>query len=164
MASVKVRRMKPTEFHEWRQNSIMSYAEDIAKATGRPIEAALERARKQFSGLLPDGLDTEGTWLLTVLDEFDGDIGRLWVGLHPERVGVAYVYDFEIHEPQRHRGFGRAAMAATENLVREAGIGEIGLNVFGFNEAARRLYDSLDYRVVATQMTKTLDTGKTTQE
>jgi ribosomal protein S18 acetylase RimI-like enzyme len=164
MASVKVRRMTPTEFHDWRQNSITSYAEDIARATGRPIDAAMERAHKQFSELLPDGLDTADSWLLTVLDESDRDVGRLWVGPHPERVGVAYVYDIEIHEPQRHRGFGRAAMVATEDLVREAGIGEIGLNVFGFNEAARRLYDSLGYRVVATQMTKTLETEKTTLE
>jgi ribosomal protein S18 acetylase RimI-like enzyme len=74
------------------------------------------------------------------------------------------VYDIEIHERRRHRGFGWAAMVAAEDLVRDAGIGEIGLNVFGFNEAARRLYDSLGYRVVATQMTKRLETGKTTQE
>jgi ribosomal protein S18 acetylase RimI-like enzyme len=159
MASVDVRRMTPTEFQEWQQHSISSYAEDIARATDRPIEAALEHAHKVFSELLPDGLDTEGTWLLTVLDESDRDIGRLWLGPHPERSGVAYVYDIEIHEPWRHRGFGRAAMVAAEQIVRDAGTGEIGLNVFGFNEPARRLYDSLGYRVVATQMTKRLETG-----
>jgi len=47
-------------------------------------------------------------------------------------------------------------MVAAEDVVRRAGLSELGLNVFGFNEAARRLYDSLGYRVVATQMTKTL--------
>ena len=47
-------------------------------------------------------------------------------------------------------------MLAAEHLVGEAGITEIGLNVFGFNERARRLYDSLGYRVVATQMTKSV--------
>jgi ribosomal protein S18 acetylase RimI-like enzyme len=164
MASVTVRPMTPTEFQEWQQHSISSYAEDIAKATEGSTEAALERAHKVFSELLPDGLDTKGTWLLTVLDESDRDVGRLWVGPHPERVGVAYVYDIKIHEPQRHRGFGRAAMVAAEDLVRAAGIGEIGLNVFGFNEAARRLYDSLGYRVVATQMTKRLGTEKPAQQ
>jgi hypothetical protein len=33
---------------------------------------------------------------------------------------------------------------------------EIGLNVFGFNDGARRLYESLGYRVLTVQMTKTL--------
>lgn len=47
-------------------------------------------------------------------------------------------------------------MIAVESLVKEAGETEIGLNVFGFNAPARRLYDSLGYRVVATVMTKTI--------
>ena len=75
------------------------------------------------------------------------------------RIGRSPGNDIEIHEPWRHRGFGRAAMVAAEQIVRDAGTGEIGLNVFGFNEPARRLYDSLGYRVVATQMTKRLETG-----
>ena len=44
--------------------------------------------------------------------------------------GVAYVYAIEIHQLQRRRRFGRAAMVAAEDLVGNAGIGEIGLNVF----------------------------------
>ncbi len=48
-------------------------------------------------------------------------------------------------------------MIAVESLVKEAGVTEIMLNVFGFNEPARRLYASLGYRVVATTMTKTID-------
>ena len=47
-------------------------------------------------------------------------------------------------------------MMAVESLVKEAGETEIGLTVFGFNEPARHLYDSLGYRVVATVMTKTI--------
>ena len=47
-------------------------------------------------------------------------------------------------------------MKAAEALVTAAGIGEIGLNVFGFNVPAQALYASLGYRVVATQMAKVL--------
>jgi RimJ/RimL family protein N-acetyltransferase len=47
-------------------------------------------------------------------------------------------------------------MAAAEHLASEIGFTELSLNVFGFNERARRLYDSMDYRVVAVQMTKAL--------
>ena len=47
-------------------------------------------------------------------------------------------------------------MLAAEDVVREAGLAEVSLNVFGFNDVARRLYDSLGYRVVSTAMTKTL--------
>jgi ribosomal protein S18 acetylase RimI-like enzyme len=51
-------------------------------------------------------------------------------------------------------------MLAVENLVTAAGRTEIGLNVFGFNEPARHLYDSLGYRVVSTLMTKTIASRK----
>ncbi len=47
-------------------------------------------------------------------------------------------------------------MIAIEGLVKEAGGTEIALNVFGFNEPARRLYDSLGYGVVRTVMAKTI--------
>lgn len=81
----------------------------------------------------------------------------MWLGAHPERSGDAFVYDLEISESVRRRGYGRAAMLAAEQVVRSAGMSEIGLNVFGFNGSARALYESVGYRVVATQMTKTLD-------
>lgn len=72
-----------------------------------------------------------------------------WSGLGAGR--VPYVYDIEIMQERRGQGFGRAAMIAVESLIKEAGGTEIMLNVFGFNEPARRLYASLGYRVVAIQ-------------
>jgi ribosomal protein S18 acetylase RimI-like enzyme len=157
--TVTVRRMTSAEFETWQLHSLRSYAQDIAKATGKPVEAACERARRQFLELLPGGLDTERTWLLTLLDETGAEVGTLWIGPHPERPDIAFVYDIEINERERGRGLGRAAMIVAERLVSDTGVTEIGLNVFGFNDRASRLYDSLGYRVVATQMTKTL-TGK----
>lgn len=155
-ASAAFRRMTPVEYAEWESRSIRTYAEDLAKARDVPLEVALERSGTQFAELLPQGLDTAGTWLMRVLDEGGEPVGVLWLGPHRERAGVLYVYDVEIDEPHRGRGLGRAAMLAAEQLVRESGAREIGLNVFGFNEPAKRLYDSLGYRVIATQMTKVL--------
>jgi ribosomal protein S18 acetylase RimI-like enzyme len=151
-----VRRMTSEEYVEWEDRSIRSYAEDLAKARDVPLDVALERSRAQFPELLPQGLDSPGTWLMRVLDESGEPVGVLWLGPHREREGVVFVYDVEIDEAHRGRGLGRAAMLAAEQLVRESGAHEIGLNVFGFNEPAKRLYDSLGYRVIATQMTKTL--------
>jgi ribosomal protein S18 acetylase RimI-like enzyme len=148
--------MTAEEYAEWEDSSIRAYAEDLAKAKGIPLDVALEQSRTQFPELLPHGLDTPGTWLMRVLDEHGEPVGVLWLGPHRERDGVLYVYEVEIDEAHRGRGLGRAAMLAAEQLVRESGAHEIGLNVFGFNEPAKRLYDSLGYRVIATQMTKKL--------
>jgi ribosomal protein S18 acetylase RimI-like enzyme len=163
-APAAVRRMTAEEYADWEDGCILSYADDVSKANDIPLEVALDRARTQFTELLPHGLDSPGTWLMRVLDEGGEPVGVLWLGPHRERDGVIYVYDVEIDEPHRGRGLGRAAMLAAERLVRESGAHEIGLNVFGFNEPAKRLYDSLGYRVIATQMTKVLTDEPTDRE
>jgi ribosomal protein S18 acetylase RimI-like enzyme len=117
---------------------------------------ARTRAEQQWAEYLPQGRETPGTWLLIVLDD-DRPVGSLWLGRHPNRPDMAYVYDIAIDDPEQGHGFGRAAMLAAEELTREAGLRGIGLNVFGFNDRARRLYDSLGYRVVATAMVKEFD-------
>ena len=122
-----------------------------------PLDAARERAHKQHEELLPHGLATPGHTFFNVLADDGRVVGQLWLGPHPQRPDVGYVYDVGIDEAERDRGFGRAAMLAAEQVVREQGQTEIGLNVFGFNDPARSLYDSLGYRVVATQMLKRLD-------
>lgn len=151
--------MTREEFAAWEARTTESYAEDLAKAHDVPLEVALARARAQLPELLPNGQDSPGTWLLRVLDASGDAVGVLWLGPHRERAGVIHVYDIEIDEPYRGRGLGRGAMLAAETLVRESGADAISLNVFGFNEPARRLYDSLGYRVVSTQMMKSLTAG-----
>ncbi len=154
--------MTAAEFVSWRATSVATYAADIAAASGRPVEQVEPRAAAQFDELLPGGLDTPRTWLLRVLDEAGTDVGVLWLGPQPDRDDALYVYDIHLDPEHRGRGLGRAAMTAAEQIARSAGVTEIGLQVFGFNETARRLYDSLGYRVVATRMTKSLaDRGAT---
>jgi ribosomal protein S18 acetylase RimI-like enzyme len=149
--------MTDAEYDAWSEGEFESYAADVARASGMSLDDARDRSRKQHAELLPDGVRTAGHALLIVCAEDDAAIGIVWLGPHPQRPDVAYVYNVEIAEAMRGRGYGRAAMLAAEQYAREHGSAEIGLNVFGFNERARALYDSLGYAVVATQMLKRLD-------
>lgn len=45
-------------------------------------------------------------------------------------------------------------MLAAEGLVRSAGIKELGLSVFGSNDSAKSLYDSIGYREVGLNASK----------
>ena len=123
--------MTDDEFAEWRPRSIESFASDLAQAMNRPLDAARVRAQAQFEEELSGGINTPGTWLLLILNKDRARVGTLWIGPHPQRRDAAYVYDLEIEETARHRGYGRAAMLAAEDLVRSAGIHELGLSVFG---------------------------------
>lgn len=84
-------------------------------------------------------------------------VGIVWLG--PSLNGdetERYLYNIEIDAPHRRRGLGRAAMRAAEAWTRADGATQLALNVFGFNDVARSLYDSLGYEVAATSMRRTL--------
>ncbi|WP_208545161.1 GNAT family N-acetyltransferase [Rathayibacter sp. VKM Ac-2760] len=106
--------------------------------------------------LFPGGDLAPGHDLLRILD--DGrPVGVLWVGPHPQDLeGVAYVWDVEVDPAERGRGFGRAAMLLAEEHARSRGYRALALNVFGFNTAARGLYESLGYEPTALQLRKEL--------
>ncbi len=154
--TVSVRPMTEAEFDAWSAASVAGYAEDIATASGMPESEARAQAEQQWAEYLPEGRTTPGTWIMRVLDG-ESPVGSLWLGPHPRRPNLAYVYDIVIDDVAQGRGLGRAAMLAAEDVVRDAGFRGIGLNVFGFNERARRLYDSLGYSVVSTSMMKEFD-------
>ena len=148
--------MTGVEFATWRADAVESFAADLAQALGRPLEAARVRAAAQFDEELPDGLATAGHWLFVINDSDGVEVGTVWLGPHPHRPGAGFVYDLVIAERMRRRGFGRAAMLAAEEVLRSAGMTEVGLNVFGFNDSARRLYESIGYDVTSIQMRKAI--------
>jgi ribosomal protein S18 acetylase RimI-like enzyme len=148
--------MTEAEFAVWLAESVESFAHDLSNAMDRPLDAARERAVAQFEELLPDGLESAGSHVLIVQSEAGERIGSLWLGPHPTRTDHGFVYDLVIDESMRGRGFGRAAMLAGEDVLRKDGKSAVGLNVFGFNAVALRLYEALGYKVVGTQMTKKL--------
>ena len=159
MTGVILRPMSADEFDVWARGAVVSYAQDVSLATGEPLEVTLKQANEQFPRLLPNGLATDNMWLMMIEDAEGDRVGAIWIGAHPANQSWAFVWDINIDEPHRGRGFGRAAMLAAEQLAVENGRSEIGLSVFGFNERARRLYATLGYRVVSTSMTKTLSTS-----
>jgi ribosomal protein S18 acetylase RimI-like enzyme len=156
---VTTRTMTQGEYEVWRERAIAGRAPMLAEAAGCSIAEALEFARSDLAQLLPAGLGSEGMWLLAVLDASGRQVGVLWIGPHPEGRPGAYIYDMEIEASHRGLGLGRAAMVEAESIVVGSGFDRISLNVLGPNMTAKRLYDSLDYQVVATRMTKSLSTS-----
>jgi ribosomal protein S18 acetylase RimI-like enzyme len=156
MAGTRLRRMTEEEFASWRERSERVYAEQRAAALGRPVEETLAEAVAETEHLLPNGSATDGHHFLRVLDS-DEPVGWLWIGPHPDKHGAAWIWDIEIAEAAQGRGIGRATMLAAEELMTAEGASDLGLNVFGNNQRAIALYESLDYSVVSMRMIKRLD-------
>ncbi|TDC59540.1 GNAT family N-acetyltransferase [Micromonospora sp. KC207] len=133
-----------------------SYGEDLAEARGLSPEAARAEAASQIARLLPDGVATPGALLRVAL--VDGvEVGWIWTALpDADRPGTAWIHNIEVHSAHRGRGHARRMIQLAEAELAGLGVGQLGLNVFGRNTVAKRLYDGLGFRVTAQQMSKPL--------
>lgn len=144
------------QYHAYRMTAEDDYAEAIRESGTMGAEEARAKAVADYAELLPDGLDTVGLRLFTAYDGAE-PVGMLWLALAETAAGTtAYVYDVSVHEALRRRGYGRAIMLAGEAECRALGVVSIGLNVFGPNVAARRLYEDLGFQVTSIEMKRML--------
>ncbi len=67
---------------------------------------------------------------------------------HGHLPGVTYGYSLHVQERHRGKGYGRAAMAAGEQVALAAGDSMLMFTVWGGNEVAMNLYTSAGYHVV----------------
>jgi ribosomal protein S18 acetylase RimI-like enzyme len=152
--ALRLRAMTAAEFERYRARAIEEYARAHVEAGNWDPADAHERAARETDEHLPDGVETEGMRLLVAESGEGKTVGWVWVSLRePDRQG-AWIYDIEIAADKRGQGYGRALLEATERVVGEAGVATIGLNVFGENTVARRLYQSAGYETKTLQMSK----------
>ncbi|GAA2394276.1 hypothetical protein Cme02nite_08950 [Catellatospora methionotrophica] len=144
--AVTGRPMTTAEFGPWKDKDIRGYAEEMVASGSRSAADALTASIAEYAELLPDGLDTAGHTLWSVLAA-DVAVGTIWLR-HGFLPGLSFVFGVDVDPAFRGRGYGRAAMLIGERATAAAGDAQLGLNVFGHNTVAMRLYDSLGYRVV----------------
>ncbi len=86
-------------------------------------------------------------------------IACLWMGSAIDQIqGDRHTYIFLLYVNPVHRrqGIGAALVKQAEDLAREKGDRQIGLQVFQHNQPALNLYESLGYSVQSLWMTKAL--------
>jgi ribosomal protein S18 acetylase RimI-like enzyme len=137
------------------KKSRAAYAADKEKEGYTP-EDSIKVANESFDRLLPQGRETPDQYIYKIC-EGDKKIGILWWGKQKKGTKEhAWIYDIAIEEKERGKGYGRAAMLAAEADARAKNMHELGLHVFGHNEIARNLYDSMGFRTTNIIMSKQL--------
>lgn len=148
--------MAAVEFARFSDRQRREYVASLGRS--RSAADAARKADDDLARLLPDGAATPGHRFRVA--EHDGrPVGTVWLGPSPDAAEEAWLYDIRIDEDRRGQGYGRAVMAALEDLARDAGASRLALNVLGDNRAAIALYVAAGYRVTAQQMVKRLDGG-----
>lgn len=153
---VDLRLMTEQEYAVFRPHLEQDFGANIAAAGAMPEPEARRKAAADLDELLPAGPHTPGHVLWTAFDGTD-PVGHLWLQLQPRSDGLhAFGFDFAVREDLRRRGYGRAVAAAARRECRRRGVASVGLSVFGFNTAARNLYEQLGFRLTAQMMVKPL--------
>ena len=102
---VKLMKMHQEDLEPYLERGIREYAEDHVRNGNWTAEESLERSRKEFEDLLPDGVDSRDQFLYSIFDETDDNkIGLLWVQVKDQK---AFIYDFIIDEGFRGKGYGK---------------------------------------------------------
>lgn len=150
--------MTAAEYQPYLDMSVREYAEEKVQAGNWQPEEALERSAKEFQQLLPEGVATRDQYLYTIEDATLGKkVGMIWLArLMQGTKPVMFIYDFRIDETHRRKGYGEQAMLAAEVQAKALGYDTIALHVFGFNHAARALYEKLGYQITNINMAKKL--------
>jgi GNAT superfamily N-acetyltransferase len=153
--------MDEAEFADYLSWAVADYADELLRNTGIGPEEAERHARRSFDEAIPLGLATPGHRLLSAADAETGEhVGLLWIA-RQQRGGldVIWIFDIWVDEPVRGRGYGRALMELAQEEAERLGVDRIELNVYGDNQRARTLYESLGYTEMSRQMVKVLDKG-----
>ena len=150
--------MTEQEYRIFLDRSIREYAEDKVRAGAWSQTEALARSRREHRTLLRDGLRSKYHHLYTIRESHGGEaVGVLWFRANLDSATPSgFIFDIEIDESHRRKGYGRQAMQQLEEIAREMGLRQLELHVFAFNDGARTLYDSLGYTVTGLNMAKRL--------
>ena len=145
--------MEQEDFERFLESEIRGYAEDHVRNGNWPAEGAVERSRKEFETLLPNGVHSRDQYLWSIVDPENNKIGMLWVQVKDQK---AFIYDFVINEAFRGKGYGKEALAALDEELKSMGVESVGLHVFGDNITAQGLYKKMGYQITGIHMKKEL--------
>jgi ribosomal protein S18 acetylase RimI-like enzyme len=150
--------MTEQEFKVFLDHSIREYANDKVRAGTWSQTEALARSRREYRTLLRDGLRSKYHHFYTIREsEGEEAVGVLWFRANLDSATASgFIFDIEIHEAHRRKGYGRQAMQELEQIARSMGLRQLELHVFAFNAGARTLYESLGYTVAGLNMSKRL--------
>jgi len=146
--------MSEAEYQTYLGSAIAAYAQDKVAAGNWSEAEALERSTKEFQHYLPQGIQTPGHFLFTLVNASGQRVGHLWYNQAAEKPQAAFIYDFEIDESFRRQGHATQALQALEVDARLKGVKQLGLHVFGHNTAARELYKKAGYHETNVNMSK----------
>ena len=154
---IRLQPMDYPTFEAWREASVREYAQDKVDSGNWLAADAVERSAREFADTLPDGRNTAGHELCSMVTEDGVRVGIAWFASEDRPFGrVVFIYDIGVDPEYRRMGYAQAALGEIESYAREHGCVAVQLHVFGGNSGARRLYQRAGYIETDVTMVKTV--------
>jgi ribosomal protein S18 acetylase RimI-like enzyme len=148
--------MSDNEYDAFYDHVILDYADGLVHAGNAFPDLAVQLSRQQCASVPSDRVHSPNQFFYLIHDDaVDIHVGYLWWGMR-EQFGTraAMLYFVGILGPYRRLGYATQALGLLEAQVREKGLDEIRLYVFGHNAPAWALYEKMGYGVVSATMGK----------
>jgi ribosomal protein S18 acetylase RimI-like enzyme len=147
--ALQLRPIENAEFVAWLPLLREDYAQDLVRDYGMSADKARAKAVAEIDGRRPP---EHSVFVIEVDDE---PVGHLWlVERRDAHEPTLAVYDIDVDEAHRGRGYGKAAMVFAESEARRRGLARIALHVGARNDVARNLYRSLGFEENEVAMSK----------
>ena len=145
---IELRKMNEEEYKIFYDRSFKHHVQELMEEEHMPLGEAEKETTNELAEMLPQGLETEENYLMSIHNaEDDAWIGFLWT-LHEMTEGVkqSFICDFEIFENDRRKGYATETLLLMEKEARKAGCAESVLFVTKDNAAANALYEKCGYQ------------------
>ncbi|EOL8988636.1 GNAT family N-acetyltransferase [Cronobacter dublinensis] len=160
---ISFRAMTNDEYPAYLDYFVRDYACELETNYRLSQRDALARAKQEISDLLPEGVNTPGHVLLSIVmhsDNTHNHVGYLWY--KPDTtMRTVFIYDFHIFNASQGQGLGKQSLRAFENYLQAQNFKEIRLRVAGDNDRARHVYEASGFGVTGFNMSKSITDGDT---
>jgi GNAT superfamily N-acetyltransferase len=147
--ALQLRPIEDQEFEAWLPRLRDDYAEDLIRDHGMSPDKAKAQAVAEIDRHRSAG---HSVFVIEVEREL---VGHLWlVERRDAYEPTLVVYDIDVDESHRGRGFGKAAMLLAEEEARRRGLTRMALHVGARNDVARNLSRSLGFEENDVAMSK----------
>ena len=146
--SVVLKKMTREEFEVFYQEGIEELTQELIEEFHFAYQDANKQAIKEFTGILPHGLQTENNFPMAIVEENSGETVGFICVLHKGENDnkMSYIYNLSICEAKRRKGYATESLKLVENEAVEAACLVSILFVKDSNKGARALYHKCGYQ------------------
>lgn len=151
--------MTQARYDAWLVATIRDYAAEKVASGNYPDDGtSLDRSKAEFDALLPQGLQTPGHEITSMIDDDGQAVGYVWFTIESRPQGrVVFIYDIAVDPEHRRKGHAQAALLEVEAYAKSHDCIGVMLHVFGSNTGARQLYLKAGYDETNVIMLKRID-------